>query len=200
MNDNYLWDRTGEADAEVQRLEELLGTLRYQPQPLQIPAAIRIGERRNYVPLAIAAALALLVLAAGIWIRMRTAQSTVPVEVARDTRVESVAPPTGPVEAQRNTRKDSVMPPIAFPLPGALAIPKRPSSPNFVRQPQRIAGTANHKPRVRREEPQLTPEELAQKEQLITALRLVSVKLNLAQRKSQGLPQTNIIRNQHRIG
>jgi hypothetical protein len=24
--------------------------------------------------------------------------------------------------------------------------------------------------------------------------------LNLAQRKSQGLPQTNIIRNQHRIG
>jgi len=35
MNDNYLWDRTGEANGEVQRLEELLGTLRYQPQPFR---------------------------------------------------------------------------------------------------------------------------------------------------------------------
>lgn len=183
MNDNYLWDRTGEADAEVQRLEELLGTLRYQPQPLQIPASIRIGGKRNYLPLAIAAALALLLLAAGIWIRVRTVQSTAPVDAARNTRIDSVTPPTAPQVA-----------------PEAVAVKKQPSSPNIVRQPQRIAGTTIHKPRVRREEPQLTAQELAQKEQLITALRLVSVKLNLAQRKSQGLPQTNIIRNQHRIG
>jgi hypothetical protein len=38
MNDNYLWDRTGEPDPEIQKLEELLGELRYQPQPLHIPA------------------------------------------------------------------------------------------------------------------------------------------------------------------
>ncbi|HXI22718.1 MAG TPA: hypothetical protein VNG71_02505 [Pyrinomonadaceae bacterium] len=184
MNDNYLWDRTGEADAEVQRLEELLGTLRYQPKPLPIPASMKIGGKRDYyAPLAIAAALALLVLAAGIWIRLRTAQSTAPVEAARDTRIDSVLPPTAP--------------PIA---PEAVAVTKQPSSPNTVRQPQRIAGTIIHKPRVRREEPQLTTQELAQKEQLLTALRLVSAKLNLAQRKSQGLPQPNIIRNQHRIG
>jgi hypothetical protein len=181
MNDNYLWDRTGEADAEVQRLEELLGTLRYQPQPLQIPASIRIGGRRNYAPLAIAAALALLVLAAGIWLRVRTAQSTAPVVATRDTRIDSVAPPS----------------PIA---PAPVAVNETPSSPNIGRQRQRIAVATIHKPRVRRAEPQLTAQELAQKEQLITALRLVSVKLNLAQRKSQGLPQANIIRNQHRIG
>lgn len=183
MNDNYLWDRTGEADAEVQRLEELLGTLRYQPQPLQIPASIRIGGRRNYAPLAIAAALALLVLAAGIWIRVHTARSTAPVVATRDTRIEPVAQPRAPLVA-----------------PAPVARINQPSSPKIVRQPQRIAGTTIHKPRVRREEPQLTAQELAQKEQLITALRLVSVKLNLAQRKSQGLPQANIIRNQHRIG
>jgi hypothetical protein len=183
MNDNYLWDRTGEADAEVQRLEELLGTLRYQPQPLQIPASIRISGRRNYAPLAIAAALALLVLAAGIWLRVRTAQSTAPVVATRDTRIDSVAPPTAS--------------PIA---PAPVAANEPPSSPNLGRQRQRIAVATIHKPRVRRAEPQLTAQELAQKEQLITALRLVSVKLNLAQRKSQGLPQANIIRNQHRIG
>jgi hypothetical protein len=183
MNDNYLWDRTGEADAEVQRLEELLGTLRYQPQPLQIPSSIRTGGKRNYVPLAIAAALALLLLAAGIWIRVRTAQSTVPVEAARNTGIEPVAPPTAP--------------PIT---PEAVANIKPPSTPNVVRQPQRIVVATIHKPRVRREEPQLTAQEQEQKVQLLTALRLVSVKLNLAQRKSQGLPQTNSIRNQHRIG
>ena len=183
MNDNYLWDRTGEADAEVQRLEELLGTLRYQPKPLQIPSSIRIGARRNYAPLAIAAALALLLLAAGIWIRVRTAQSTVPLDATRNTRIGPFVPPTAPPTT-----------------PEAVAVTKPPSTPNIVRQPQRIAVTTIHKPRVPREEPQLTPEELAQKEQLIAALRLVSVKLNLAQRKSQGLPQTNIIRNQHRIG
>src|SRR2546423_6985801 len=162
MNDNYLWDRTGKADAEVQRMEELLGTLRYQPKPLQIPASMKIGGKRNYAPLAIAAALALLVLAAGIWIRVRTVQSIAPIEAARYTRIEPVAPPTAP--------------PIA---PGAVAVNKQPSSPNVVRQPQRIAVATIHKPRERREEPQLTAEELAQKEQLLTALRLVSVKLNL---------------------
>ena len=35
MNDDYLWDRTGEPDPEIQELEEVLGTLRYQPQPLE---------------------------------------------------------------------------------------------------------------------------------------------------------------------
>ena len=179
MNDNYLWDRTGEADAELQRLEELLGTLRYQPQPLQIPATIRIGGRRNYAPLAIAAALALLVLASGIWLRVRTSPSTPPIEAARDIRVPPVAPPPdSPIDPDR----------VAL------------SQPNIVHSPRRASAVTVHKPRVRREEPQLTAQELAQKEQLITALRLVSVKLNLAQRKSQGLPQTNIIRNQHRIG
>jgi len=34
--------------------------------------------------------------------------------------------------------------------------------------------------------PQLTPAELAEKEQVLVALRLVSFKLNVAQRKAQG--------------
>jgi hypothetical protein len=49
-------------------------------------------------------------------------------------------------------------------------------------------------------QPQLTTEELAEKEQVLVALRLVSAKLNLAQRKTQGFPQLNTIRNQHKIG
>src|SRR5204862_2851939 len=67
MNDNYLWDRTGKPDADLQELEELLGTLRYQPRPFEIPATIR-RSNRMVLPLAIAAAIALTMLAAALWI------------------------------------------------------------------------------------------------------------------------------------
>ena len=32
---DYLWDKTGEPDPEIQQLEEILGTLRYQPRRSQ---------------------------------------------------------------------------------------------------------------------------------------------------------------------
>ncbi len=182
MNDNYLWDRTGEADAEVQRLEELLGTLRYQPRPLQIPASLKIGGKRSYGWLAIAAAVAVIVIAVGVWLRVHTWKSTPPAEASRDPQVAPPALNSPSNELER------------------VAVNKDPRSPIIIPRPQRIAGATIHKRRVRRDEPQLTTEELAQKEQLITALRLVSAKLNLAQRKSQGLPQINSIRNQHKIG
>ena len=35
---DYLWDKTGEADEEARRLEELLGGLKFRPRPLELPA------------------------------------------------------------------------------------------------------------------------------------------------------------------
>jgi hypothetical protein len=35
---DYLWDKGGEADAEVARLEELLGAFAYERRPLELPA------------------------------------------------------------------------------------------------------------------------------------------------------------------
>ena len=43
IDGDYLWDKTGEPDPEIQQLEEILGTLRYQPRPLEIPEEIQIG-------------------------------------------------------------------------------------------------------------------------------------------------------------
>ncbi len=37
QDDNYLWDKSGEADESVRRLELLLEPLRYRPQPLRLP-------------------------------------------------------------------------------------------------------------------------------------------------------------------
>jgi hypothetical protein len=41
---------------------------------------------------------------------------------------------------------------------------------------------------------------LESKEKLMQALRLASAKLNLAQRKTQGIPSPANIRNQHKVG
>ena len=71
-DDDYLWDRTGKPDPEIQRLEEILGTLRYQPRPLEIPAGVSTGRNRYFSRvLAIAAAVALIALGLSVWMAMQ---------------------------------------------------------------------------------------------------------------------------------
>src|SRR5262245_56570504 len=73
MNDDYLWDKTGEPDPQIKQLEEILGTLRYKPQPLEIPKDLPSLKRRNFFPwAAIAATLLLALLAGGIWLSKRS--------------------------------------------------------------------------------------------------------------------------------
>ena len=75
---DYLWDKTGEPDAETERLEELLGQLRFQPTPFDLPAGLpakefRAARTRNVLSwprLAVAASLTLAVLA-GAWLMFR---------------------------------------------------------------------------------------------------------------------------------
>jgi len=77
MKDDYLWDKTGQPDPEIQRLEEILGTLRYQPKPLELP----VSRRWNYFPLlAIAASLLLALVAGGVWLRVRSQRAPQPQE------------------------------------------------------------------------------------------------------------------------
>ena len=67
MNEGYLWDKSGQPDPEIQQLEEILGTLRYQPKPLRMPVDLRVPRRRNHLPvLAIAATVLAALLAAGV--------------------------------------------------------------------------------------------------------------------------------------
>jgi hypothetical protein len=184
MNDKYLWDRTGEPDAEVQQLEELLGTLRYQPRPLEIPATINVSRKRTFIPLAVAAAIALLMIGAGLWIRFANSKPGT-LEQASGGR-QSIAAPQETVAAP----KDSVA--VAPQEPTTYVPKQRKVTRNFVAfKPRQTTQTPA---------PSLTEQELAQKEQVLIALRLVSAKLSLAQRKAQGLPQANAIRNQHKIG
>ena len=185
MNDNYLWDRTGQPDNELQQLEDLLGELRYQPRPLQIPNNIRVGRRRSFIPALAIAATLLFAVAIGLWLNLNRRSAPQP-EQARDDR--SAQPNSFPPKTARN---ETVTP-----------ITKDTPKPNKPERRQVVAGSfaVKKRPRTLINQPELTAQELAQKEQLIYALRMVSAKLNVAQRKTQGVPQTNIIRNQHKIG
>lgn len=179
MKDDYLWDKSGEPDPEIQKLEEILGTLRYQPQPLELPKDLRLQRRRNYFPLlAIAATVVVALLAGVIWLRVRT--NSVP------QQQQAKAP-----EVSTPPRKEKLT--VTNP-PKKELVPDKPV--------EQVA--INRKPRSR---PAMTPlrkqereEALAAKEQLMLALRVASEKLNLAHRKTQTTPPANQIKNQHRIG
>jgi hypothetical protein len=72
---DYLWDRTGEADPEVERLEHLLGTLGHRPGaiellPLPVPRPVR-RHARLFRPAALAAAALALAVLAGTLVLMR---------------------------------------------------------------------------------------------------------------------------------
>jgi hypothetical protein len=184
MNDNYLWDRTGEPDTDVRELEELLGTLRYEPRRLEIPAALKIQTSRRFIPLAIAAAIALMI-AAGLLLRFAHPSAQPAIQVKAGS-------PSAPVTTQ-----------AALPVEEAIATSTPPSEavnpPRHMKPSQAVTARNLRRP-IPTAPAALTQQELAEKEQVLVALRLVSAKLNLAQRKAQGLPQVNAIRNQHKIG
>ena len=103
MKDDYLWDKTGQPDSEIQQLEEILGSLRYQPKPLVLP------RQRNYLPLlAIAASILLAIVAAGIWLRTRSHDET----PKQQAHVETPKPAREEKAPQLPVNKSAVNPPI----------------------------------------------------------------------------------------
>src|SRR5215213_5552553 len=156
MNDDYLWDKTGQPDPQIQQLEEILGTLRYQPKPLVLPDDVRVPQRRNYFPLlAIAASVLLAILAGGIWMRVRS-RNEVPKQQAQ-------------VQPATPKREEKIVPPI--PVNKSAVNP----SPVVVtnRRRKRSASSAAER-----------QEALMAKEQLMLALRVTSQKLHLIHTKT----------------
>jgi hypothetical protein len=175
MNEDYLWDKSGQPDPDIQQLEEILGTLRYQSKPLKMAVEMRVPRRKNYFPvLAIAATVLAALLAAGVWFQVRTSNKSEQQQANTITPVEKASPETATT-------------------PEPEKIIEKKSAP----EGSKLAG---HFKRRSRSTPRLTTRErqeaLAAKEQLMLALRVASEKLNLAHRKTHS-PQ---IKNQHRIG
>jgi hypothetical protein len=164
MSDNYLWDKSGEPDEEIQQLESLLNEFRYQPRPLVLPEATPKPMIFAYPALRYAAiaAVALLALGVGIWL---SARGTTPApDVAGTTAPTPTATPQQPVAPQE-------------PLP----------APKFVRQLQTPAPKvhlAKHSPK-RTPRKSLEQEGEEAKEKVLYALQITSEKLNYIAKKVQ---------------
>lgn len=172
MKEDYLWDKTGEPDPEIQQLEEILGTLRYQPKPLELPQDLLTPRRRrNHYPLfAIAATVLLALLAAGVWLRVRTQSESQPKQAS-----VIPAPPIVDEKTTVATKNDEEPKPQKI-----MQVRKRvlPPQPRYTKREREEAMEA--------------------KEQVMLALRLTTEKLSLVHKKNQS--PSNQIKNQHRVG
>jgi hypothetical protein len=181
MNEEYLWDKSGEPDPEIQELEQILGALRYQPKPLDLSDEVQPRSRNRYLPLiAIAATLLIALIGGALWLRVTSRTSPqFNVKVATPKPLEVIP------KIEDKKTKDVV-----------AAAPDKPS-----REPRPKAKVIKYSRTL--EASNMTASERQQaleaKEQLMIALRLTSEKLNLAHRKTQGV-SPNQIRNQHKVG
>jgi hypothetical protein len=212
---DYLWDRTGEPDPEIQQLEEILGTRRYQPRPLEIPAGLQANlhirrERqffRGFVPrLAIAAAIAMLVLGLGLWLGLQRLQRHQPTDIVKTPSTPGVNsnpnPATAPSPNQDLNASDS------GPDQKHIDAPRRhranPSllagNTNRYRDAARKAAGKDAVKDVALAENDLQ-EAAAAKDQLMLGLRVACAKLSFAQKKTQETTNPrDLIHNQHKIG
>ncbi|MBC8029719.1 MAG: hypothetical protein H7Z16_06375 [Pyrinomonadaceae bacterium] len=224
MNEDYLWDQTGKPDPEIQELEQVLGTLGYQPRPLEIPATLQIESRsssfRSFKSLlAIAATIILAVGAAALWLSFgrqspeMAKTDTEPAASADSNRAAATVPNDVLGDVPKNVPGDvpnGGLGRVATDRSGNLeprnwAPGNRLNTPRGKRDNQTQAvERANRRRALEPQMPELAANELkeaeAGKAKLMLALRLASTKLNFALRKAQGNTNTNLIHNQHKIG
>jgi hypothetical protein len=194
---DYLWDRSGEPDEEIQKLEEILAPLSYQPRPLIIPATVIPRGRHRFMPaLTIAATILLAALALGLWFAVRRNQEVQPLRAglppAHIPERTGPLPATSPEEPKPKLAQNDNSPEVAPRIPHRETIIRRERNRPIERQPGPET-IATRRPEASARE----AEGEAAKEQLMTALRLVSTKLHHAQKRTQG---DHLIRNQHKVG
>ncbi len=185
MKDDYLWDKSGEPDAEIHELENILGALKYQPRPLEIPESLTSPRRRMILPMSLAAAFVLALFGLGLWLGLgRKQEAPVAVVPSFNTPRETPAPAMTPQSNQSDVAINTETP---EPAVGKNRVTRRPS-------PRRVNRDTSDSTMAQRAEAEKA------KEQLFLALRLASEKLNLAQKRTQGAPPAHQIRNQHKTG
>ena len=214
IDGDYLWDKTGEPDPEIQELEEILGTLRYQPRPLEIPADPQTDPRRSFLSvlaprllsrLAIAATIAAILVGLGLWLGLQRLQQRPSPAVAGSSKTPApTANPSSTAVSTPNENRNSSV--ASAPSPKEQ---KHTDGPRRHRvNPSLLAGNVNQARHATRKglvkDTQLAAKELreaeAAKDQLMLALRVASAKLNFAQRKAQNTNPRDPVHNQHKIG
>jgi hypothetical protein len=207
IDSDYLWDRTGEPDPEIQELEEIIGKLRYQPRPLEIPADLQKNSTRGFFAtfaprLAIAATLAMVLLGLGLWLSLhRSQQRTSPVAV-KTTTAPATAGNSGSTEPRTPDEGGKSSGVATSAAPEEKVASRRHSSGSSLAT---NINRSRHETRERLvKQQQIAAQELreaeAAKDELMLALRLASAKLSFAQKKTQNINPREPVHNQHKIG
>jgi hypothetical protein len=203
---DYLWDKNGEPDGEVERLEELLGSFGHKPRALELPSEAAPATSPALRPrlfrpaLLAAAALLLMALAGAALVMLRQGGADVNQQAANPAPKET--PPQGEVAAppDGNTPSPGPREREAEPTRGDVQVKKSlppDSQASSKRRQQRRqpppfapgAGASRQPPEVaaRQEPPAATSvERQAAKEQLVYALRLASAKLGEVRKMTRG--------------
>jgi hypothetical protein len=187
MKDDYLWNKSGDADPEIEHLERVLGSLRSKRSAQDMMPAFKTMQRtrpRNVSKLmAIAAALAFAALALGVFAFLQRQSKKQDVGSQPVAMVSPLPAQTtvAPAEAAviDTTKQDDTQP---TPVEVFITRPRRPGLETRRRAVNRSLEATMHE----REQ----AEGLMAKEQLIKALEITSSKLSFVQKKVKGTAAT----------
>jgi hypothetical protein len=181
MNEDYLWDKSGTPDPEIERLENALQAFRYkETKPPALPAnnvvpfksdSKKVSSRRIFsIPIAIAASVALVALVSVLWLLVSNNQERAGNGMAANElkQGEEIPWKMPPQSVRENSKDDKV---VLVPIAN-----KARSSSTKQEQDTEI---------------KLTDEERYAYEQLMKALKITSEKLNYIKQKTQSEEKSN---------
>jgi hypothetical protein len=187
MSDDYLWDKSGEADPEVEHLERVLGDLRYRRPdvPPAFSQAVPAARPRHFSPLmAMAAAFVFLALALGVWLGIRQHNNgKMMLMPVLSLNLNEIHLSKYLQDAGRQLKPDPKADQWSNPVI-ALAQRKQPRIRNASQVAQKRSGATTENPQtLSRAE---RAEALRAKDQLMKAVEITSARLNFVQRKVRG--------------
>jgi hypothetical protein len=196
MKKDYLWDKTGAADPEIERLENALAVFRYQEtEPPALRAKIIPFERKTprgffRLAFAFASCAAAVAICLGVWLQF----SNDKIEVAKDS-TETIAPPIDEKDAKKIAGPISVKKP-SISIDEKIETPKQFNERRIVkvrkavqpieRQNKTIARNVSG---VKEPEVKLTKEEKYAYDQLMLALSITSSKFKMVKDKVAGVEE-----------
>lgn len=200
MKKDYLWDKSGAADPEIERLENALAVFRYvETEPPALPAKIIPFERKTprgffRLAFAFAACAALVMVSLGVWFQSAGKKT----EAAKDL-IETIAPQViGKVSDTTPVTKpdEKIFEKIKIPKQSVArnVVKIRKTVPAIAHQNKAIArNIAIKKPTVK-----LTKEEKYAFDQLMLALSVTSSTFKKVKDKVEGVEEKNVVRKNGR--
>jgi len=200
MKEDYLWDKTGAVDPEIERLENALAVFRYQATDAPaLPAKIIAFEKKTSrsffrFALAFAACAAFVIVSLGFWFQF----SDQKIEVAKDS-TETIAPPIVEKvsdEAPVKNTDDSIVVKVETPKQSVErnVVKIKKSVPAIARQNNLTARNGENKKTAVK----LTSEEKYAYDQLMLALSVTSSTFKKVKDKVEGVEEQSAVRQDER--